>query len=163
VTKSKIFFLLSIAFIGGVFGASFYYPNLTNNFFLQLLILLGIIILTVFYKKPAMMAGFFIIFLALGIYWTNISLTEIKDHSEGKNFSGLVQVVKEPEMKGRYQDLTVKAENNEKFLALAGIFPEYNYGDVLKVDCKLEISMKLLITKCIWPKTEFIIYAIIRK
>jgi competence protein ComEC len=135
--------LLSIAFIGGVFGASFYYPNLTNNFFLQLLILLGIIILTVFYKKPAMMAGFFIIFLALGIYWTNISLTEIKDHSEGKNFSGLVQVVKEPEMKGRYQDLTVKAENNEKFLALAGIFPEYNYGDVLKVDCKLEIPKNI--------------------
>jgi len=150
VTKSKIFFILSIAFIGGVFSASFYYPNVLDSFYLLILVLISIIILVLFYRTPAMIVGFFILFFALGLYWTNISLLEIKNHNEGSNFSGLVEIVKEPAMSGQYQNLTVESASTPKarlleqrFLARAGIFPEYKYGDVLKISCKLEIPKNI--------------------
>ena len=85
------------------------------------------------------MAGFFVLFFALGIYLTNISLLEIGNHNEEKFFSGTAQIVKEPQMSGRYQNIIVQGENGEKFLARAGVFPQYSYGDELKIDCKLEI------------------------
>jgi len=143
VTKSKVFFILSLSFIGGVFSASFWYPNLIGDYYLLILVLLAVIILAIFYRKPAMFAGFFILFFAFGIYLTEKRLEIVKNIKED-NFSGEVRIVKEPEFSSRYQNLVVislrhQMSKHEKYLVRVGIFPEYKYGDVLKVDCKLEI------------------------
>lgn len=147
MTKSKIFFLLSLAFIGGVFGASFYYPNKIENYYLLILSLIAVAVLTIFYKKPVMFAGFFILFFVLGIYLTENKL-EGAANAEENSFSGEVVVAKEPDMKDKYQNLIVEPLRTSdvpnrhpmsKFLIRTGIYPEYGYGDVLKVDCKLEI------------------------
>jgi competence protein ComEC len=152
MSKSKIFFLLSLAFIGGIFLSSFYYPKNISNLSLLVLIITAVIIISTFYEnKLAVMVGFFIIFLVFGIFWENISLNQINNHDEGKSFSGLVRVTKEPQIRNRYQNLIVeqwKSEalfgylmsNHGKFLVSTRIYPEYEYGDMLKVDCKLEMA-----------------------
>jgi competence protein ComEC len=148
MTKSKIFFLLSLAFIGGVFSASFYYPDILDNFYLLISVLSAIIIIAVFYKKPAMMAGFFILFFTFGIYLTEKRLEVVKNPPAGgkeDSFSGEVMVISEPEIKGRQQRMVATPEAQPQRLSLwsmqitTGIFPEYKYGDVLRVDCKLEL------------------------
>lgn len=88
------------------------------------------------------MAGFFILFFAFGLYLTENKLGKLNYLKEG-NFSGNVIIVREPEMKGKYQNLVVSTKDNEKYLIKTGIFPEYNYGDVLNVKCKLEIPKNI--------------------
>ncbi|MFA6047564.1 MAG: ComEC/Rec2 family competence protein [Parcubacteria group bacterium] len=151
MTKSKVFFILSLGFIGGVFSASFYYPSLIDNYYLLILVLLAVIILAIFYKKPAMMAGFFILFFIFGIHLTEKRLEVVKNIKED-DFSGEVVVIGEPTISGRQQRMVafpkiqpleqlprLNLGTDSRFLITAGIFPEYKYGDVLRVDCKLEI------------------------
>lgn len=140
VTKSKMFFILSLVFIGGVFSASFLYPREFDVFYIYIILVLAVMIGGLFYKKPAMIAGFFILFFVFGFWITENKLEKLANASgSDMAFSGKVEVIKEPEFKDRYQNLVIKAENQEKYLLRTGIFPEYNYGDILSVNCKLEI------------------------
>ncbi len=138
MSKSKIFLTLSLAFMGGVFWRSFWN---TDILFCYVLIILGIIILIVFYKnKTATVVAFSFGFLVLGMWLTNIKLEKLKhlDLSE-KNFSGVVKIIKEPEVKDRNQNIIIQDDKKNKFLVNAYVFPEYHYGDELKVECLLQI------------------------
>ncbi len=89
-----------------------------------------------------MVFGFAFLFFAFGIYSTSSKLYKVADLSQEKvDFSGEVEVVKEPETKGRTQKIIVleRGEAARKFLVNSPIYPEFHYGDKIKLDCVLEI------------------------
>jgi hypothetical protein len=78
------------------------------------------------------------------MWLTTNRLEELNQLSQnGKNFSEEVVIVKEPEKKDRVQKIIFTAKNNpefsnQKILANVAVYPEYSYGDKLKIDCLLE-------------------------
>ena len=141
MTKSKIFLILSLAFMAGVFWRSFWNIDI---FYYYPLIISGIIIFFVFYKnKLAAVVAFFIGFLVLGIWLTDIKLEKLDNLDlAGQNFSGTADIVKEPVAKDGYQQVIAKSEKGDKFLLNTAAFPEYRYGDRIKLTCNLEIPQK---------------------
>jgi competence protein ComEC len=138
VTKSKIFLWLSLGFIGGVFWRSF--GNF--DFFWQYgLAILAIIILMTFWKNPkAALAAFFIAFFILGVHLTENKLKKLENlNLAGKNFAGRATIVREPEIKDQYQNLTVETPEKNKFLVNVYGYAQYSYGDELEIKCLLEI------------------------
>lgn len=140
-SKSKVFTILSLSFIAGVFVASFYWPRSVDGSALCGVVITAIMIITLFYKKPAMWAGFSVLFFALGIYLTSARLAPIENLDRaGQNFTGLVEVVGEPALSGQIQKfVAVDLESRNKFLLSAGFYPDYHYGDKLDVSCQLQI------------------------
>lgn len=139
MSKSKIFLILSLAFMAGVFWRSFFEINI---FFCYLLAIGGIIIIFTFYKnKTATVVAFFIFFLVLGIWLTDIKLEKLKHLDlNGQEFSGIVKVIKEPEVKDSFQNLIIQTlDKKNKFLLNISAFQKYNYGDELQVKCALQI------------------------
>jgi len=92
-------------------------------------------------NKKIIVASAAVLFLTLGIWRTNISLESVKSNLFGSklgsaDFSGLA--VKEPETDEKYQKIIVQDEEKNKILINADIYPQYQYGDQLKVKCTLE-------------------------
>lgn len=152
MSKSRIFFLLSLSFIGGIFCTSFYYPRSIDNFYLFIALILSLILLVVLYKnRRACLIIFSILFFALGVWLTSAKLEKIvKMDTSSKNFSGEVVVIKEPEIKDRMQKIVVAprtlgvpfghpVSKDEKFLITTNAYTVYNYGDKLQVDGLLGI------------------------
>ena len=147
MSKSKIFFCLSVSFIAGIALASFYYPKILDSFWLFALLVLGLIIMAVFYgNKITIVAGFSILFFIGGIYITSLKLSELNSlNLDGQNFSEEAVIVKEPEDKEKYQKIIVApaawTSGVRKPKILVNIFDvkDYRYGDVLKVSCDLKI------------------------
>ncbi len=154
MNKSKIFFILSLSFIGGIFFASFYFPRILGENYLFVILILSLIFLVSFYKnKKVYFFVFIILFFLGGIWLTNLKLQKIPSQDSGsKDFSGFVSVVKEPETKDRLQKIVAETSDvsnapaalghsmsKYRFLITTNSYPQYAYGDKLKVDCKLEI------------------------
>ena len=59
----------------------------------------------------------------------------------GKLFSGSVMIFREPVIKEKIQQLILVPidEKNKNFLLNTSIYEKYNYGDMLKINCQLEI------------------------
>lgn len=138
MTKARIFLILSISFIVGVFARSFWKIDI---FFCFFLLAVAVIILAVFWKnKMAAVAAFSFLFLALGIWRTDVSLQKLNNLTlDGTEFSGRVFVAKEPEPKENYQKVIVETQDKEKFLINAPLFSEINYGDEIDLKCNLKI------------------------
>lgn len=106
------------------------------------LILALILIFSFWRNRRAAVFGFAILFFAFGVYSTSSKLQKVADLSQEKiNFFGEAEVVKEPETKGRNQKIIVleRGEAARKFLVNSPIYPEFHYGDKIKLDCFLEI------------------------
>lgn len=141
MTKSKIFLILSLSFIAGVFARSFFDIDLILIYFS---LVLTIIFFVLGYKKKiAWVAIFAILFFISGIGRTEIDLKKLEGlNLDGKNISAEVKIIKEPEQKEKYQKLIVETKSKDKKLRLlinADPYLKINYGDVLKIDCSLEI------------------------
>ncbi len=138
MTKSKIFLVLSLSFISGIFLASFFK---LDAFLFYALAVISVIIVTLGYKnKIALIVGLAILFLALGIWRTQSDLQKIAENNlDGKNISENVVVAKEPEEKDNYKNIVVKTEEGLKVLVRANINSDINYGDELKIECALKI------------------------
>src|SRR4030043_685185 len=139
MTKSKIFFILSLSFLGGVFAASFFQ---IDNYLILIFVLAGISIFIVNYRnKKAVVAGTAVLFLALGIWRTNSSLNTAKNNLADQR-SGPVEffgvVSKEPEVDEKYQKVIVEDDAKNKILINSDVYPSYKYGDQLKISCILE-------------------------
>ena len=147
MAKSKLFFLFSLSFIGGIAAASFYYPKIVNLSVQLMLVVLSLILLTVFYKDKTVTAtGFAILFFILGIYISNSTFVKLNNLTEnGKEFSGIVIIAKEPKIKKKTQTLVIKPlKNNGKFFLInTNIYQKYNYGEKLKVNCRLQIPQNI--------------------
>ncbi len=136
--KSRIFLILSLSFIFGIFFASIFKLDV---FLICALGIISIIIITLGYKnKIVLVAGLAILFLALGIWRTQSDLNKIKNiNLDGKNISGNVVVTKEPEEKDNYKNIVVKTREGMKVLLRVNINTSISYGDELKIECALKI------------------------
>jgi competence protein ComEC len=145
MVKSKIFFYLCLSFIGGIALASFCYPKIVDVFYLYLLLIIALIYTFVFYKnKPALLAGFCILFFSLGIFLASSRLEKNNNlNDNGKNISGNFIISKEPEKSGNMQRIIVSSKNY-KILATAPVYPEYAYGDEIKLTCVLKIPRSFI-------------------
>ncbi|KKP80246.1 MAG: hypothetical protein A2271_02970 [Candidatus Moranbacteria bacterium RIFOXYA12_FULL_35_19] len=140
--KSKIFLILSLFFIGGIMTASFYYPKIMDISVMLLFLILALIIIFLFYKNKFSVIGFAMTFFILGIFLVSGKLEKNKDlNQDGNNFSGVVMIAKEPEIKEKMQKIILAPLENgkEKILLNTNIYEKYEYGENLKVNCQLEI------------------------
>ena len=145
MNKSKIFFLLSLSIIAGIFSASFYYPHSVDNFYFFVILILSLIGWLVFYKNKRFSLGVFVVlFFLLGSWMTELRLERIIQLDVAShNFSGEVLVIKEPNIKDRMQKVVAQEKTGEKFLIVTMAYEKYEYGDRLQVDCVLEIPKNI--------------------
>ena len=143
MTSSKIFLYFCLSFISGIFLNSFFAPHLL---YLGGGLILGILLISVLWSyKRFVIIGFCILFLIAGIWrhqqaelkMTNNELRRLNDLDQKITFVGIV--TKEPDIREKSVKLTVKPENiNGKVLVTINRYPEYQYGDKLKITGKLK-------------------------
>lgn len=147
MTPSKILLYFCLFFIGGVLlGSITKIPQLIMLSFL----ILGLVLISVLWKyKKSVIFGFCILFLVLGI-WRHQNAELVIANSELRRFNDLNQkitligvVYDEPDIKTNTIKLTVKSEQliansgqfftEGKFLVTTNRYPEYQYGDKIKI------------------------------
>lgn len=139
MTKSRIFLILSLAFLAGIFLASFFQ---IEKYIILILSAAAVAVFLLNYKnKKTIVASAAILFLAIGIWRTDISLDSAKNSLANQEtgpaeFTGIV--TKEPEISEKYQKIVVKDEGNNNILINSDIFPGYDYGDELEINCVLQ-------------------------
>ncbi|MFA7319321.1 MAG: ComEC/Rec2 family competence protein [Parcubacteria group bacterium] len=142
MTKSKIFLILSLSFLAGIFGMSFYYPQTVKILWLFFVLIGALIVTAVFYEnRKALLISSTVIFFAGGAFLTMTRLERILNLSpEKQNFSGTVEIIKEPELNDMAQSLTVVPENDEdqKILVNVSAYQKFAYGEKLRLSCGLE-------------------------
>jgi competence protein ComEC len=159
MTKSKIFLYLCLSFIGGIFLNSILSINsglMVSEaepsifriplFSILIISILGILLISVppFSKMAGLVViGFCLIFFVAGIWRQQIALSKIENSPLQKfigkevTFIGLIN--EEPEIKERSIEFEVKIDKiKEKVLVTTNRYPEYQYGDKLKITGKLE-------------------------
>jgi len=143
MTASKIFLYLCLSFIGGIFLNSFF--NFSQLILLGLLIL-GIFLITILWRlKKLVVLGFCILFLVLGIWRHQIAEVRVMNN-ELRRLNDLDRkialigiVTKEPDVREKTIKLEIKPEEMEgKILVTTNRYPEYRYGDKLKITGKLK-------------------------
>lgn len=138
MTASRVFLYFCLAFVVGIFAGSFVFvPQPVLLGFL----IVGIFLISVLWKfKTLVVAGFCLLFLVLGI-WRQQSAEPkiIYPEKENMTFTGIV--VKEPDIRPASIKLTIKSYENgsRMILVTTGRYPEYRYGDKLKITGDLEI------------------------
>lgn len=150
ISKSKIAFYFCFSFIFGIFLGSFF--NF-SQFFIYLAGGLGLILISVFWNnKKAVLFGFCVLFFALGIIKIVASQTEIADNQflkqnlYNKNLTIIGRIINEPDKRDKIIRLTIgDIELSEthikipgKIIITASRYPEYGYGETLKIVGKLE-------------------------
>jgi competence protein ComEC len=139
VTKSKIFFVLALTFLAGIFIVSFLK---IEKYYILIIAVSGIAIFAINYKnKKVAIVSVAVLVFALGAWRANLSLDRAKNNLAGSklgSFEFVARVIKEPETDEKYQKIIIRDNNNDKILINADIYPEYRYGDQLKVSCALQ-------------------------
>lgn len=157
MNPSKNFLYFCLSFILGIFFNSFFKISLPV---LLVFLILGLILISVFWKyKKLAVLGFCFIFLVFGI-WRHY-LAELKIFkSEVRELNKLNQeitligkVSTEPDIREKRQKLKIencKLEINEKLQDISGAilittnrYPQYQYGDNLKIRGKLEAPKEI--------------------
>lgn len=141
MTSSQKLFYFCFSFIGGVFVASFFFvPELL----LQILLVLGTFLILLFWSsKKVAVAGFCVLFLALGVWRYQIAelqseKSELNAFNDTEQTITLVGIVaREPDVREKITRLTIRTPKG-KVLVTTFRYPEYKYGDKLKITGKLE-------------------------
>ena len=125
MTKSKIFLYFCLAFAGGIFAASLFF---VLQFFMLGILVLGISLISIFWRcKKLAVVGFCLLFFVLGIWRYQSAESKIIYPKEGSvEFVGIV--AKEPDIRPNSIKLVV-----DSALVTASRYPEYKYGDKLKI------------------------------
>ncbi len=136
MTKSRVFLYFCLAFVGGIFINSFVFiPQLVMLGFL----VLGIFLISVLWqRKKLAVVGFCLLFLVLGIWRHQAALSKII-YPEEQSIVFTAKAVKEPDIRVDNIKLTVESEDVPgRVLLTVGRYPEYQYGDELKISGKLQ-------------------------
>jgi len=154
MTKSKIFSLLLISFIGGVFLCSIY-PALyaKDNLFFSLeggILVFGFFILiSALFKKDnpdfknKIIFGICILVLAFGV-WRSGEAFSYRGQPAIKNFDAAEKIifsgkiVGEPDRRSGSSQYILESEALGRVLIRTNLYPEYFYGDRLRLDGKIE-------------------------
>lgn len=155
MTKSKIFLYFCLSFIGGIFLDSIVYvPQLLMLGFL----ILGILLISVFWKyKKIVIIGFCLLFLVTGVWrHQQAELKIIHPLVQRISFVGIV--VSEPDIRENKIKLIIEVDETSshlhaarasrarvtekisgKILVTTKRYPEYQYGDKLKITGKIQV------------------------
>jgi len=157
MTVSKIFLYFCLFFIGGIFlNLVIHIPQLLMLFFLILGIILISIPPSLHFRKRAgfVVIGFCLLFLVAGIWRHQVSELQIlngklqiyNDIEKAITLTGVVAT--EPDIREKSQKLTIKSEQltidnqqlaiSNEVLVTTNRYPEYQYGDKLKITGKLK-------------------------
>lgn len=150
MTASKIFLYFCLSFIIGIFINSLIkipQYSLWGLLFLGVLLVFGALFLK---KDLIVVLGFCILFLTIGIMRHQIAdfqflNNELRKYNDvEKEFTLIGTIIEEPDIKEKSIKLTVKIQDldgkniNEKLLITANRYPEYKYGDRIKITGKLK-------------------------
>ncbi len=145
--KAKVFLIVSLGFVVGVFGASFFYPNILNAFFIHLILLLAVIIFFVFYdQKNIILTSLAFLFFAFGFLITQNKIDKInsfKNMPQKMDFLGRGMIAMEPKTKDNRQELIFSSNSNYKILIQESAFKKYIYGEEINLKCQLEIPKNM--------------------
>src|SRR4030042_2330786 len=152
MSYSKIFFYFCLFFIGGIFLNSFFSFNFLHFGFA---LVLSIMLVSLFWERQKIaVIGLCVFFLAFGAFWheraelaaLNNELGQYNNQEQEVILTGIV--AEEPDIKEKIIKLKVKSDKleiNGKSFNVSGYilitswrYPEYQYGDKLKIFGKLE-------------------------
>lgn len=156
MTRSKVFLFLMLAFIGGVGSGSFF--DISQKLVL-IIAIVAVLLVAVFYRRSSRILNFpivFSVFLVLtfsaGILRIEASeslikvLTNFNDTNVNVELNGYVN--DEPQRLIDRQRLVLRVKEirasgysifvNEKILITTGLYPEFEYGDLISVEGKLQ-------------------------
>ncbi|PIS39549.1 MAG: hypothetical protein COT33_01345 [Candidatus Nealsonbacteria bacterium CG08_land_8_20_14_0_20_38_20] len=147
MTKSKVVLYFCLSFIGGIFLNSFLPVGALAKAGLAIL---GILFISVLWRyKNFAVIGFCILFLVAGIWhyqtaeFKNLNNDLIKLNDLEQKITLIGTVSGEPDIREKSVKLTVQPENiNGKVLVTANRYPEYQYGDKLKITGKLKTPLE---------------------
>ena len=192
MTPSRIFLYFCLAFIGGIFLNSFF--PISQLIMLGFLIL-GLILISVLWRyKKLVVIGFCVLFLVLGIWRhqglelsiMNNELRKFNDSGENITLVGIVATepdIREKSIKLTLDNLIIEKKETGSILPLIGgqvlvttwRYPEYKYGDRLKITGKLEnppifnefnykdyLKKEGIYSITSWPKIELLVREIPR-
>ena len=156
LTQSKVFFISCIFFIFGIAVASFL-PAIYLQYdlwFFGIIVILVVAMILFKYRDVAcdISIFLFLLFFILGIWRYAVSLpSDTLDkiwHYNRQNVEFIGTVNSEPDVRTYNTKLTVAVEKivqtshttsvHGNVLITTKLYPEYNYGDKLRVQCKLE-------------------------
>ncbi len=131
MTPSRIFLYLCLSFVGGIFIHSII---LVSQLTVLGFLILGILLISVLWKyKKIVMIGFCLLFLVLGIWRHEIAQSKII-YPEEQNITFTGVVAKEPDIRADNIKLTIESkEVKGRVLVTSNRYPEYQYGDRLKI------------------------------
>ncbi len=174
MTKSKILFYFCLSFIIGIFLNSI--TKIPQTFLLGFLFSGVLLIFTpLFLKKDKIIVlGFCILFLVLGISRLQMAEFKIINNELGKynnteqDITLIGRVSEEPDIREKNTKLTMKV-SGEKVLITTNKYPEYKYGDELKIKGRLKtpvvfedfnykdyLAKEGIYSVIYWPKIELI-------
>jgi len=147
MTKSKIFLYFCLSFIGGIFLNSI--VKISQPALLGFLIL-GILLISVLWShKKLVVIGFCLLFLVVGIWRHQTVELEIMNNelrgynNQEEQITLIGRVIKEPDIRETNTKLTIEAQSlngikiKGKVLITTNRYPQYQYGDKLKITGKL--------------------------
>jgi len=157
--KARIFLVVSLGFIVGVFGASFFYPDLLSAIFAQLALLSAVIVFFVFYRnKTAIYIALALLLFSSGFFITQKRIDKIssfENASQEVDFSGRGIISTEPKIKDSRQDLIFSSasprqsniatagEINYNILIQESAFKNFAYGEEIDLRCKLTMPKNM--------------------
>ncbi len=136
MSSSKIFLYFCLSFIGGIFlNSIIIIPQLV----MLGILILGVFLISIFWKdKNITIIGFCILFLVLGIWRHQQFLSKIVYPKE-RDVSFIGKVIAEPDVRETNLKLIIETEKVPgKILVTCNRYPEYRYGDKLKITGKLK-------------------------
>ncbi|MFH0819967.1 MAG: ComEC/Rec2 family competence protein [bacterium] len=152
MSSSKIFLFSCLAFIAGIGVSSLFPPQIFSADFLFFVyvLLLGFIFTLIFgwQKKKLKFILFLLIFFVLGFWryqisWLKTVEGQIESYFDQKiTFSGVV--AQEPDERIDSQRLVIRVSEaegkaaNGEILVTASVYPQHNYGDRLRISCKIK-------------------------
>jgi len=138
MTKSKIFLILFLSFLIGIFSASFWDVGFLNYF----LALAAVMVFVLGYRNRIGVVIFFaILFFSFGIWKVQSALENVArfQSQDGIEFSGIATVVREPEEKEFYQEIIVRPEDGKyKILVQGEKYASWEYGEEMNLKCILK-------------------------
>jgi len=167
MSSSKIFLYFCLSFIGGIFLNSIiviHQPAMLG------ILIFGILLISTLWKyKKIVVIGFCLLFLVLGIWRHQQSLFKIV-YPEERDVSFIGKVIAEPDIRETNTKLTLETEKIPgKILVTCNRYPQYQYGDKLKITGKLKkppefegfnykdyLAKDGIYSVVYWPKIELI-------
>lgn len=90
-------------------------------------------------EKLPVQISFFVIIFAVGLSYVQEKIKSVEENANGaRKYAGTAFLYREPEVRDNFRRIYAELESGEKILINQSLFPEYDYGDIVKLGCQLE-------------------------